>query len=458
VPTDLTLLTSVSFRGREVTSPRIGGLLALLADELRTGCSTALLVEGLWPDRLPENPTKAVQILVSRARALLGAEVIVSTPSGYRLGLGEEQVDAAAALVAVAEAARAARGGDHLGALERAEAGLALWAGRPQADPEPGDPLALLRQQRTATYRRLAKARALALAGLGRYAEAYEALGTLVRENPGDEEVLVALLRAEAATQGPSKALTRYDAYRRELRGELGTEPGAALEAVYQELLQNEAPPVRRGLAHDPNPLLGREEDIAAVVELTRTSRVASIVGAGGLGKTRLAHVVAWRAEHRVVHFVELAGVGTDDGVAAEVAAAVGAQAAGPVGLPGPVDDADRAADRVGLADGVVAQHARRAAVGGVQRGEDLDGGGLAGAVRAQQREDRSRRDLEVDAVEDDLLAVGLAEAGDLDRGSGCRGVHGTENAAPGFHRGISSASAVSARFQQGPLGVLSRP
>lgn len=342
------LLSRVSFRGREVTSPRIRGLLALLADDLRTGCSTALLVEGLWPDRMPENPTKAVQVLVSRARAQLGAEVIVSTPSGYRLGVGEGQVDAAAVLVAVAETARAARAGDHRAALDRAEAGIALWDGRPVDDAESDDPLATLRRQRAATYRRLAKARGLALAGLGRYAEAYETLGALLRESPRDEEILVELLHAEAATQGPSKALTTYDGYRRELRDELGTEPGVALQAVYRQLLQNEAPPVRHGVVHEPNPLLGRDEEVAAVVELLRTSRVASIVGPGGLGKTRLAHVVARRTEHRIVHFVELARVAADDEVAAEVASAIGAQGAGPMGIPGPVDDVGRIAEVLG--------------------------------------------------------------------------------------------------------------
>jgi hypothetical protein len=138
VAIELTLLSDVSFRGLRVTSPRIGGLLALLADELRAGCSTALLVEGLWPEKLPENPAKAVQILVSRARTQLGAEAIASTPSGYRLALGEEEVDAAAVLIAVVEAARAARAGDHLAALDRAEAGLALWEGRPEGEPGEG--------------------------------------------------------------------------------------------------------------------------------------------------------------------------------------------------------------------------------------------------------------------------------------------------------------------------------
>lgn len=92
---ELILLPRVAHRDREVTSPRLRALLALLAAELRTGCSAARLVEGLWPeeDEQPENPAKALQVLVSRTRALLGPDVVVTTPTGYRLALAEDQVD-----------------------------------------------------------------------------------------------------------------------------------------------------------------------------------------------------------------------------------------------------------------------------------------------------------------------------------------------------------------------------
>ncbi|MDV7221143.1 ATP-binding protein, partial [Streptomyces prunicolor] len=145
--------------------------------------------------------------------------------------------------------------------------------------------------------------------------------------HPRDEEVLGELLRGEAATAGPSAALTRYEAYRRGLRDELGTDPGAGLKAVQQELLRGEAPVARHGVPHEPNPLLGRDEDIAAVEGLLRSSRAVTVVGPGGLGKTRLAHAVSRRAEQRVVYFVPLAGVTADADVAAEVSSALGAGA-----------------------------------------------------------------------------------------------------------------------------------
>ena len=321
---ELTVLSRVAYRGQEVTAPRLRGLLALLADDLRRGASTARLVDRLWPDEQPDNPTKALQVLVSRTRSQLGPDVIASTPTGYRLALADDEVDASAVLLSASACAQHARAGDHAAALAQAEAGLALWEGAPDADAVGDEAVSDLRAQRAPTRSSLVRARALALSRLGRRAEAVEPLTELARERPRDEELLLELLRGEAETLGPSAALARYDAYRRTLRDELGSDPGVALQAEYQQLLEGETPAVRHGVLHEPNPLLGRDADIAAVVDLLHTSRVTSIVGPGGLGKTRLAHVVSRQAEQRVVHFVALAGVSTDDDVAREVASVLG--------------------------------------------------------------------------------------------------------------------------------------
>ncbi|MER7583725.1 BTAD domain-containing putative transcriptional regulator [Kitasatospora sp. NPDC097691] len=331
---ELRMLSTVSCRGEEVTAPGLRGLLALLAGEVRGGCGRGRLVDGLWPEEGPERPEKALQVLVSRARAKYGAELIVSTPTGYRLGLGEERVDASAVLLHAAACVEKTRAGDHAGALAEAEAGLELWDPAGVADEPAGtDPVALLRTERARTHRALRRARALALARTGRHAHAVEALAAEAAGQPRDEEVLLELLRCEARTAGPAAALGRYDRYRRGLRDALGTDPGPELRALHRELLCGEAAPVRRGVPHEPNALVGRAADLAAVAELLRTARVVSVVGPGGLGKTRLAAAVAREAAQRVVHLVPLAGVVADEEVAAQVAAALGV--GDPAGIPG---------------------------------------------------------------------------------------------------------------------------
>src|SRR4029450_4536434 len=79
--------------------------------------------------------------------------------------------------------------------------------------------------------------------------------------------------------------------------------------------------------------------------------------------------------------------------------------------------DTDDLAHRVRVPGQVVAADGHLAGVGTDQGGQDLDHGGLAGPVGPQQREDRPLGDLEIDAAEDDLVAEGLAQSGDRDRG-----------------------------------------
>jgi hypothetical protein len=72
--------------------------------------------------------------------------------------------------------------------------------------------------------------------------------------------------------------------------------------------------------------------------------------------------------------------------------------------------DPDRGPHSIRIADHVVTGHAHLAGVGRNQRRQDPHDRRLAGAVRPEQREDRARRDLEVDSVEDDLAAERLPQ------------------------------------------------
>ena len=137
-------------------------------------------------------------------------------------------------------------------------------------------------------------------------------LAAAYARSPQDEALLADLLRSEAAVSGPAAALRRYEAYRRDVRERLGADPGEALQRAYRGLLALDRP-VRHGVRFDGTELIGRDGDLARLRALLSSARVVSIVGPGGLGKTRLAHALAREAAQPVVDFVE-AGVGGHHG------------------------------------------------------------------------------------------------------------------------------------------------
>ena len=82
-------------------------------------------------------------------------------------------------------------------------------------------------------------------------------------------------------------------------------------------------------------------------------------------------------------------------------------------------DDADALAQSFSGARRVVAEDAELARVRGTVPLHDLDGGGLAGAVRAQQAEHLTATNAEVDAFQGLGFAIGLTEGPRLDDGGG---------------------------------------
>ncbi|TLG14913.1 transcriptional regulator [Nocardia cyriacigeorgica] len=83
------------------------------------------------------------------------------------------------------------------------------------------------------------------------------------------------------------------------------------------------------GVRAAPNALLGRADDLIALEGLLGNSRVTTVLGPGGTGKTRVANELGARmARHEPVVLVELASVRADGSVAearGEVEAAIGA-------------------------------------------------------------------------------------------------------------------------------------
>src|SRR5699024_2400435 len=131
-----------------------------------------------------------------------------------------------------------------------------------------------------------------------------------------------AWLRGVGTEAGPGEALLRYEEVRGRLAHDLGTDPGAALRSVHRELLAADEP-VRSGVRHAATSLLGREVDLAHLRVLLERARLVSIVGTGGLGKTRLAQEIARETSVPAVYVAELASVGADAEVAAALARAV---------------------------------------------------------------------------------------------------------------------------------------
>ena len=326
--TRLGLLDGVSWNGRPLPGERVGALLAVLAGE-PGGASDAALVREIWPDAEPVHPAKALQVLVSRIRSATSAATIQRLDGGYRLGLADDEVDAREQRAALTAARAALAAGDAEGALRLASSAASV----PIEVAGDAGPLAELRAAADARRTAAREVAALAAARLGRHAVAYDGLLAAHLRRPDDSEVLGALLRAEAATAGPATALTRYEAYRTDVAGRLGVDPDPALQRLHAELLAADDP-VRTGLRFDDVGLLGREHDLDRLRSALASSRLVTVLGPGGIGKTSIAHVLARESLLPQVHVVELVGVGAGDDVVAAVGAALGVRGSVTTRLP----------------------------------------------------------------------------------------------------------------------------
>ena len=285
-------------------------------------CRPADLIELVWGDEAPANGLKSLQVLVSRARTACGAEAIVRDGAGYRLGAVPAEVDSAR-LSALARDARDALDRDAAAAAALAREALELTAGLPAVGDDELGPLAEVRRRAAADAAEAQVTLARASSRTGAHAEALPALEAAHAERPQDEALLADLLHSEAVVRGPAAALERFARYQRELRDRLGADPGELLQRAYRGLLALDRP-VRRGVRYEATTLIGRDGDLERLRALLAGARVVSVVGPGGLGKTRLAHAIARTAAEPAVHVVELVGVTAADDLAGEVGSALG--------------------------------------------------------------------------------------------------------------------------------------
>ncbi|KTR15998.1 AfsR/SARP family transcriptional regulator, partial [Curtobacterium citreum] len=287
----ISVLGPVSVADRSGVPTAVPGALArvfLVALVLARGqtLTTEALIDELWPEERPRGARAALQTLVSRLRRSVADGVVVSTSTGYALGGGDDgDVD-------LLRAERAAASDDPAAI----RAALDAWRGDPGSDVEgtAGEELA----ERAAAVRRALRRR---LAGLlldaGDTAEAAAVWLAETTADPFDEVAVAGCMHALAADGRVTEALAVFAAHRDRLVEELGADPSAELVRLNADLLRRSVPTAgaarRIGLRAAPNALVGREADLAAVTDLLGHHRLVTVLGAGGLGKTRLAQAVA---------------------------------------------------------------------------------------------------------------------------------------------------------------------
>lgn len=152
----------------------------------------------------------------------------------------------------------------------------------------------------------------------------------LVAAEPFDEEAHLRLVQQYVLDGDRGRALRHLDAMERSWQQELGTRPGSGAQALRAEVQAMPAfdpgrdrPPTPRGprLPRPATPTVGRERDIEAVLAMLADHQVVTLLGVGGVGKTRLAAEVAQRyteARSQPGCFVDLTKV-REPGLVAEL-------------------------------------------------------------------------------------------------------------------------------------------
>lgn len=316
---------------------------ALLVDANRV-VSAETLAERIWGDA----PKTSIHPIVSRLRARLApvdAELRLRTQSpGYVLEFDPALFDVARYELGLRRARGAADQGDVEQALGLLTGAEREWRGEPYAE------LSADFARREAL--RLAELRDAALdlridleLQIGRHQQLADTLPELIRNAPLRESLrhhhMLALYRAGRQAE----ALLAYAEAREFLGEELGVEPGPELQDLHVRILNQDpaltvTAPATRALevvapsaTASPAPapasvehgLIGRDDDLARLLDELRTQRLVTLHGPGGVGKTSLAQAVppadAWADG---ISFVDLVDVRDPALLVEGIASAVG--------------------------------------------------------------------------------------------------------------------------------------
>src|SRR5215471_6284416 len=288
-------------------APKQRGLLAMLLVNRRRVVTADQLIDGLWGEAPPASALQSLQVYVHGLRRALGAERIETAGRGYRVVIGDGELDldrferALERGRAALEAERAEDAADDL------REGLAIWRGPALA----GLPEEI---RRAAEAERLDELRLTALElrydaelACGRHDAVVAELEALTAEHPYHEKFLQQRMLALYRGDRQAEALEVYRNAREVLAEDLGLDPSPALQELERAILRQEPslaapePPTRstQPLPVPPTPLVGRRLELAAVAALFRDegARLVTLTGPGGTGKTRLGLAVAQELE-----------------------------------------------------------------------------------------------------------------------------------------------------------------
>ncbi|KAB8169890.1 AAA family ATPase [Streptomyces sp. 3MP-14] len=337
---------------RPVRGARLGTLTAVLALAGGREVPRAELMDAVWDEHLPAAPDNALQALVARLRRALPPGTVHSSPTGYRLAVRAEDVDALRFESLVRAASGSARR-DGAGSAARQvpplREALALWRGPALDGLAPTRAVRAHAVRLEELRRRAREDRVDADLAAGEGAALVAELSALVSEDPLRERPRAQLMRALQAAGRRAEALAVYEEGRARLAEALGIDPSDELRRTHLAVLRGEGAPPPGPRAARPEPatpltaaplteLTGRDAELATVAELLDRSRLVTVTGPGGVGKTRVATEAARRAARaggRDVRLVELASVSEPAAVPWAVLDATGAGESGLLSAPG---------------------------------------------------------------------------------------------------------------------------
>lgn len=165
--------------------------------------------------------------------------------------------------------------------------------------------------------------------------------------DPWREEAHCQMMRALALDGQRSAALAQYETCRRILAEELGVEPSAKTRKLYEQIKTGTLNPRDNLLSHIPSipvhnlpvqltPFIGREQELDDLGQLITDPecRCLTLVGPGGIGKTRLALRAAGKHLNEFAQgaaFVPLASVRSIEAVTPAIANAINFSFYGPI-------------------------------------------------------------------------------------------------------------------------------